>query len=124
MLALTTIDGDIYWFVPLLFLVVRPLAVYLGLLGTGAATSRQQRALISWFGIRGIGSIYYLVFAIGEGLPRALADKILAITLATVAGSIIVHGISVTPLMRRYAHETERRRKRRTALKGGEKQKD
>jgi len=119
MLSLLTLEPDLYWFLPLLFVVLRPLAVYLGLLGTKAAISLQQRALISWFGIRGVGSIYYLIFAIGQGIPGAIAEKILSITLATVAASIVIHGISVTPLMSRYTREAERRKKRRAALTGG-----
>jgi NhaP-type Na+/H+ or K+/H+ antiporter len=72
----------------------------LGLLG--APVSRDQRILISWFGIRGIGSIYYLMYAINHGLPDSLAEEIIALTLTTVAVSIVVHGISVTPLMNLY----------------------
>jgi NhaP-type Na+/H+ or K+/H+ antiporter len=87
-------------FLLLLFLVVRPLSVGLGLLG--APVSDDQRILISWFGIRGIGSIYYLMYAINHGLPRSLAEEIIALTLTTVAVSIVVHGISVTPLMNLY----------------------
>jgi NhaP-type Na+/H+ or K+/H+ antiporter len=63
----------------------------------------HQAALIAWFGIRGIGSIYYLLYAINHGLPRALAETLIAITLTTVAASIVLHGISVTPIMNRYA---------------------
>jgi NhaP-type Na+/H+ or K+/H+ antiporter len=87
-------------FLLLLFLVIRPLSVGLGLLG--APVSGDQRILISWFGIRGIGSIYYLMYAINHGLPDSLAEEIIALTLTTVAVSIVVHGISVTPLMNLY----------------------
>lgn len=93
----------------LLFLVVRPISVWLGLLG--APVSRDQRILISWFGIRGIGSIYYLMYAINHGLPGPLAEEITALTLSVVAVSIVVHGISVTPLMNLYARRKARRRK-------------
>jgi len=93
-------------FLLLLFLVVRPLSVGLGLLG--APVSGDQRILISWFGIRGIGSIYYLMYAINHGLPRSLAEEIIALTLATVVVSIVVHGISVTPLMNLYARRKAR----------------
>jgi NhaP-type Na+/H+ or K+/H+ antiporter len=65
--------------------------------------SRSQRRLTSWFGIRGIGSIYYLMFAVTHGLPEPLARPLIGITLTTIAASIVVHGISVTPLMNRYA---------------------
>jgi NhaP-type Na+/H+ or K+/H+ antiporter len=75
----------------------------------GAPVSRDQRVLISWFGIRGIGSIYYLMFAINQGLPRVLAEELIALTLTVVAASIVVHGISVTPLMSAYARRKGRR---------------
>jgi len=83
-----------------LFAVVRPVSVWLGL--RGASVSRDQRLLISWFGIRGIGSIYYLMFALHRGLSGPLADQAITLTLTAVAASIIVHGISVTPLMNLY----------------------
>jgi len=64
--------------------------------------SRRQRAMISWFGIRGIGSVFYLMFAIRHGVTGPLAQQLITFTLVTVAASIVVHGVSVTPLMRRY----------------------
>jgi NhaP-type Na+/H+ or K+/H+ antiporter len=110
MLAYTYLPSGAAWFVVLLLLVVRPLSVWLGLLG--APVSRDQRILMSWFGIRGIGSIYYLMYAINHGLPRAQAEEIIALTLTTVAVSIVVHGISVTPLMDLYARRKARRTRR------------
>ena len=95
------------WFVLLLLLVARPLSVWLGLLGA-TGVSRDQRLLISWFGIRGVGSIFYLMYAINHGLPEPLATKLVAITLTTVAASILLHGISVTPLMSLYARRKSR----------------
>jgi NhaP-type Na+/H+ or K+/H+ antiporter len=95
------------WFVPLLLLVVRPVAVAIGLFG--ADLSRQQRWLISWFGIRGVGSVYYLMYAIQHGVPAPLAGVLVPLTLATVGVSIVVHGVSVTPLMNRYARSRARR---------------
>jgi len=79
---------------------VRPLSVFAAL--TGTPTTRGQQVLMGWFGIRGIGSLYYLFYAIAHGLPRPLAERILPLVLTTVAVSAVVHGISVTPLMRRY----------------------
>ena len=86
-------------------LVVRPLSVWLGLLG--APVSRDQRILISWFGIRGIGSIYYLMYAIVHGVPEQLASWLTGMTLAVVATSVVVHGISVTPFMRHYERTSD-----------------
>jgi NhaP-type Na+/H+ or K+/H+ antiporter len=95
---------EVIWLAPLLFLLVRPLVVVVGLLGK--ATSRSQEALMSWFGIRGIGSIYYLTYALGYGVPGGLADRLTALVLSLVALSIVVHGVSVTPLMKRYEGQT------------------
>jgi len=62
----------------------------------------MQRRLIGWFGIRGIGSLNYLNYALNNGLPSRLARTFVALTAAVVVRSIVVHGISVTPLMARY----------------------
>jgi NhaP-type Na+/H+ or K+/H+ antiporter len=107
MLAYVTVDIAAIWFIPLLFVVIRPLSVWLGLLG--APVSRDQRFLASWFGIRGIGSIFYLMYAINHGLPPALAERIIGLTLAAVTASIVLHGISVTPLMALYTRRKLRR---------------
>ena len=105
LLATVEFERDVLWFVPVLFLLVRPLAVYAGLLGT--LVSRSQRNLMSWFGIRGIGSLYYLLYAINHNIEPALAERLLSITLTVVVASIIVHGISVTPLMQHYEARKE-----------------
>ena len=99
---LTSIEWQpaLLWFVPLLFFVIRPLAVAIGLPGT--QVKGKQRVLMGWFGIRGIGSIYYLMYAISHGLDTQLARAIAALTLGVVVASIVVHGVSVTPLMKRY----------------------
>ena len=80
-----------------LFAVVRPLSVLLGLAGT--RTTWRIRGLVGWFGVRGIGSLYYLMFAIQHGLPEPLALEFIELTLIVVTLSIFVHGISVKPLM-------------------------
>jgi len=100
MLSARYLTAEALWFVPLLLVVIRPVSVWLGLLGS--KTSAAQRHLIGWFGIRGIGSIYYLAYAINHGLPPDLARTLTALTLTAVAVSVAVHGISVTPLMRLY----------------------
>jgi sodium/hydrogen antiporter len=106
-LLIGNFTGDAIWFVPLLFLLIRPLAVALGL--RGSCTQPAQCRLIAWFGIRGIGSLYYLSFAIAHGLDESLARQLAELTLTTVAVSVVVHGISVTPLMVRYEHELKNR---------------
>jgi NhaP-type Na+/H+ or K+/H+ antiporter len=99
-LTIVGMPPAVAWLVPLLFLVIRPVSVVVGLLG--APVSRPELLLTGWFGIRGIGSVYYLSYAVTHGLDPATARTIASLTLAVVAVSIVVHGISVTPLMRRY----------------------
>ena len=91
-------------FVAAVLLVVRPIAVFVGLIGS--RSTRPQRLLIGWFGIRGVGSLYYLMFAINQGLSTPLAANLVALTMSVVVVSIVAHGVSVTPLMRLY--ETRR----------------
>jgi NhaP-type Na+/H+ or K+/H+ antiporter len=94
---------DVIWLAPLLFLVIRPVAVLLGIVHCRA--TGFQKVLFSWFGIRGIGSIYYLMYAIQHGLPADLAARLSGIVLTLVALSILLHGISVSPIMRLYDRE-------------------
>lgn len=79
------------------FAIARPVSVMIGLIGSG--TPWRIRGLAGWFGIRGIGSIFYLMYAVQHGLPEALALELIHLTLIVVALSILVHGISVKPLM-------------------------
>ena len=109
MLSYTHLPHRGVWFLLLLFFLVRPVSVWLGLMGA-TGVSRDQRILISWFGIRGVGSIFYLMYAINHGLPEPLAKELIAITLSTVAASVLLHGISVTPLMSLYTRRKARRR--------------
>jgi len=89
----------------LLFFVVRPAAVLLSLAGSRATPA--QRRLMAWFGIRGIGSFYYLLFALELG-PADTVRPLVAPVLAIVAASVIAHGVSATPLMSWY-HRRARR---------------
>ncbi len=105
LIAVVPFRTEVLWFTPLLFLVVRPAAVVAGLLGTGIRG--QQRRLMAWFGIRGIGSIYYLLYAIRHDIGNDIAERLLSLVIAVVVASVVAHGISVTPLMKKY----ERRKK-------------
>ncbi|MCR4298943.1 MAG: cation:proton antiporter, partial [Gallionella sp.] len=80
-----------------LFMVARPVSVLASLLGT--RTSWPIRGMVGWFGVRGIGSLYYLMYAIQHGLPEELALELIQLTLIAVSLSILVHGTSVKPLM-------------------------
>lgn len=88
-----------------LFLVVRPASVFLGLIGS--RTAWPLRGMVAWFGVRGIGSLFYLMYAIQHGLPEPVALELVSLVLIVVTLSIVVHGFSVKPLMARF----QRRRK-------------
>jgi NhaP-type Na+/H+ or K+/H+ antiporter len=88
-----------------LFVVARPLSVMLGLAGTGLPT--RIKLIIGWFGVRGIGSLYYLMYAINHGLAAPLARDLVQIAVVVVGLSIIVHGISVKPLMDRFGKKRD-----------------
>jgi len=89
-----------------LFLVARPVSVLVGLVGTG--TPWKIRGMAGWFGVRGIGSLYYLMFAIQHGLAEDQAMQLMHLTLMVVALSILAHGTSVKPLMERFWHPQKR----------------
>lgn len=93
-------------FAILLICVLRPLAA--APLCLAAGMDARQSALASWFGIRGIGSLYYLFYCINKGLAEGLARLLMEVVLCVIATSVIVHGLSVTPLMKRY--QASRRR--------------
>ncbi|MDZ4400284.1 cation:proton antiporter [Hydrogenophaga sp.] len=79
------------------FFVARPVSVMLGLIGTRTLT--PVRGMTGWFGVRGIGSLYYLMYAIQHGLPEDTSIQLIQLTLIVVTLSIVLHGISVKPLM-------------------------
>lgn len=77
-------------------LVVRPLAGWLGLAGSGLP--RRERWTIAVFGVRGIGSLYYLAFAINHAhFPEA--ERLWSVVSLVVLLSILLHGISAKPVM-------------------------
>jgi NhaP-type Na+/H+ or K+/H+ antiporter len=62
--------------------------------------TRPERWTVAFFGVRGIGSIYYLAYAAGE--DQTLAQDWLWSTVAfTVVASVLIHGILATPVMAR-----------------------
>lgn len=83
-----------------LFFVLRPVSTYVMLLGTG--TSALQRCIIGWFGIRGIGSLYYLAYAQNSLHPGAVAEPLGGLTLSIISLSILIHSTSATPLLALY----------------------
>lgn len=83
-----------------LFLLIRPLAVWL--LMPRRYLDRGQCLTVGWFGIRGIGSLYYLSYAVTHGLLPDETEVIISLVISVVALSILIHGLSTQPLLRRY----------------------
>ncbi len=79
-------------------LVVRPLAGAVSLAGGPWPTG--EKALIAFFGIRGVGSFYYLQHALNER-DFGQADRLWAITAFIVLASILIHGATASPLLAR-----------------------
>ncbi|MBR1216164.1 sodium:proton antiporter [Bradyrhizobium sp. JYMT SZCCT0180] len=77
--------------------IVRPLAGWFCLAGTACPST--ERAVISFFGIRGLGSIYYLAYALQKETFHKV-DVVWSTTAFIILISIVLHGVSVTPVMR------------------------
>ena len=110
LLSMGYLSQEAWVVIPLLFLVIRPLSVQLGLIGLDVP--QAPRSLIAWFGIRGVGSFYYLMYAIQHGLAEDLAVRMTSLVVTVVAVSIVVHGVSATPLMNLYERLQARRGKK------------
>jgi NhaP-type Na+/H+ or K+/H+ antiporter len=94
-------------------LVVRPLAGWIGL--TPGKTGPRERAVIAFFGVRGVGSLFYIAYALQHGdFPGA--EQLWAVTGLVVVGSIVIHGVAATPVM----DALDRRRERLGRRRGGD----
>jgi NhaP-type Na+/H+ or K+/H+ antiporter len=93
---LASLDWRMLLFVAGVLLVARPAAGLLSLLGSNLPW--REQLVISFFGIRGMGSIYYLAFALNHA---SFADprRLWAIVGSVVLASILLHGITVTPAL-------------------------
>lgn len=80
-----------------ILLVVRPLAGWISLLGCGHPAA--EKVIVSVFGIRGLGSIYYLAYATGKTKFENV-ETVWATVFVIILASIVLHGIAVTPVMR------------------------
>jgi NhaP-type Na+/H+ or K+/H+ antiporter len=79
-------------------LVIRPVAGYVSLAGAGL--DHRVRRAISFFGIRGMGTVYYLAHAVTEErFPQAL--EVWAVAIFVIIASIVVHGVTATPALAR-----------------------
>jgi NhaP-type Na+/H+ or K+/H+ antiporter len=104
--SLVTVTGlrEVGWagwlLVPVLLFVIRPLATAVGFVGSRMTPG--ERAFIAWFGVRGIGSLYYVAVALGLGILSVHESRMLFWTVvACVVASIVAHGVTAAPLSRR-----------------------
>jgi sodium/hydrogen antiporter len=80
----------------LIVFLIRPLAGWISLIGSGVPL--RERSLIAFLGIRGIGSFYYVAYGINHG-NFGSSERLWAITGLVVLMSVVIHGVSATPLM-------------------------
>jgi NhaP-type Na+/H+ or K+/H+ antiporter len=76
--------------------IVRPVFGYLSLIGSPLLN--QDKVMLAYLGIRGLGSVYYVAYALNHG-AFGDSERLWAITGFVVLTSILVHGVTATPLM-------------------------
>ena len=85
---------------PALLLAIRPASVLVAF--AGSRLPRVEQLFVGWFGVRGIGSFYYVAVAIGAGVLSATeATTIYWTAIVCVGASIVVHGLTATPASRK-----------------------
>lgn len=82
-----------------LLLIVRPVAGMLAMIGS--AHPLRERALMAFLGIRGVGSVYYVAYGLNHG-TFGNSERLWALVGFIILMSILIHGISATPLLRRW----------------------
>jgi sodium/hydrogen antiporter len=79
-----------------ILLIIRPVAAGLSLVGIDMPWA--ARGLICFFGIRGIGTLYYIAYASSRGTFPNM-DQAVALTSFVVLASVVLHGVSSGPVM-------------------------
>ncbi len=92
-------------FILLSLFVVRPLAIWISLIGTDAQT--VTKLFFGWFGPRGLATALFALLVV-ENLPHALGEDILHLAINAVWISALAHGITAAPGARWYAAITNR----------------
>jgi len=93
--------------VPALLLVIRPLSVFAAMVGHRIPAG--ERSFVAWFGVRGVGSLYYAAIAVGSGVLAAGEERVVVWSaIACILVSIVVHGITAAALSRRLLPPIER----------------
>ena len=89
----------------LILLVIRPTTGLIGLMGH--KSEQSEKLVLAFFGIRGVGTIYYLAYALNQG-GFDQPERLWAIAGLVILLSILLHGLTVTPVMRRLDREQGR----------------
>jgi sodium/hydrogen antiporter len=85
----------------LVIVAVRPVACLVALAGSQLERP-SEKTFVAWFGVRGVGSLFYVATAVNTGVLAADERDLLVWTvIACVLLSIVVHGITAGPSMRR-----------------------
>jgi len=83
-----------------LLLAIRPAATLISLLGSNVE-GKGGRAFVAWFGVRGVGTIYYAAAIVTAGALSSGEERVVVWTaIACVIVSIVVHGITGGPALR------------------------
>jgi NhaP-type Na+/H+ or K+/H+ antiporter len=85
-----------------LILVARPLIGWLALSGSTLAT--RERLVVAVYGVRGIGSIYYLAYAAAH-IDLVNKEQLWAIVATTILGSTVLHGLTAGLAMEKVTGE-------------------
>lgn len=89
----------------IIFIIIRPLAVLI--VCWRSQSSLLQRVSVGWLGIRGIGSLNYIAWAWIHGFAGSGMNTVTNLAITVVTISVLVHGITVTPLVN-YRDKKER----------------
>ncbi|MEI5668446.1 cation:proton antiporter [Bosea sp. CCNWLW174] len=107
---LTPLSGIDVVLALVILLVIRPVTGLIGLIGHDA--NWTERLTLAFFGIRGVGTIYYLAYGLNHMGVVEGGERLWAIVGLIILMSILMHGITVTPVMRlldrRRAHDPDR----------------
>ncbi len=83
-----------------ILLVVRPAAGLVAMIG--APRPWREKLLLAFLGIRGVGSVYYVAYGLNHG-DFGSSERLWAIVGLVILASIVIHGVTATPLLARLA---------------------
>ncbi|WP_422391278.1 cation:proton antiporter [Arthrobacter sp. N1] len=97
-------------------LLVRPVTAWISL--ARGKTGPWERRTLAFFGVRGIGSVYYLSYALSKGEFGADESTLWRVGGLVIVISIVIHGITAAPVI----NALDRARQRKAREQGDEAQ--